>query len=241
MPAPPKVTIAETTTTPSPSSCSKDSKSVAPATQSQASGLASESDISGLSSSATPGPSQGSTNSTRLADLDDYMLAQITRLGGAPTPPMRHYEQMHHLWKLCCNDSDEIKSHPFVHEYRRLLREMLQRFNSILKSPPPSFRAQPRAELVNTMNSDDVSMMVVIMDQYVKMMGFDFDNIGDSVRLPNIDRKNTEVLAKAFNVLMEDVVILGFLSWLAKNRHDVLDVMFGGKFCIYVVKRSVRP
>lgn len=78
-------------------------------------------------------------------------------------------------------------------------------------------------------------MMVIIMDQFVKMMGLDFDNT-DPGPLQNLDRKNTEVLVKAYNVLLEDVVILGFLSWMAKNRHDALDMMFGGKFCIYLVK-----
>jgi len=184
---------------------------------------------------SSSGTSQSSTNSTKVADLDDYMLAQITRLHGAPTPPKKHYEQMHHLWKLCCNDSNEIKSHPFVLEYQRLSRELIKRFSAILKNSPPSFRAQPRAELVNTMNSGDVQMMVIIMDQFVKRLGFDFDSHGPSP-LQNIDQKNLEVLEKAYNVLLEDVVILGFLSWLAKNRHDVLDMMFGGKFCIYKVK-----
>ena len=168
------------------------------------------------------------------------MLAQITRLRGAPTLPKEHYEQMHHLRKLCCNDSNEIKSHPFVRDYQRLLREMTQRFSTLLKNPPRSFRAQPRAELVNTMDSGDVQMMVIIMDQFVKMMGLDFDNT-DPGPLQNLDRKNTEVLVKAYNVLLEDVVILGFLSWMAKNRHDALDMMFGGKFCIYLVKWYVQP
>ena len=112
---------------------------------------------------------------------------------------------------------------------------MIQRFTALLKNPPPSFRAQPRAELVNTMNSNDVQMMVVFMDEYVKMLGINFDDI-DSGPLQNIDRKNTEALVNAYKVLLKDVIILGFLSWLAKNRHDALDIMFGGKFCIYLVK-----
>jgi len=241
MPAPPqpaKVAIARATTLSSPSSTfSKGSKAAAskkPTTQSQAvipSGPAS--DISGSSSLPTPGPSQGSTNSTSLADLDDYIFAQIARLRGVPTPPKKHYEQMHHLWKLCCNDSDEIKSHPFVCEYQRMSCEMIQRSTTLLENPPPSFRAHPQAELVNTMDSGDVEMMVIIMDRYVKMLGFDFDNSDPVGPLENITRKVTEVLSKAWGVILEDVVTLGFLSWLAKNRHDVLDMMFGGKFCIY--------
>lgn len=220
MPAPP---VTEAATTPSPSSTySKSAASKKPATQSQA------------APEPTPGPSQDSPNSTRLADLDNHILDQIIRLRGAPTPLKKHYEQIHHLWKLCDNDSDEIKSHPFVHEYQRLLRELLQRFTVCLKDPPPSFRAQPQAELVNTMDSGDVQWMVVVMDEFVKIMGINFDiDSTDPVPSQNIDRKNREALGKVYAVLLEDVVTLGFLSWLAKNRHDFLDILFKGKFCIY--------
>jgi len=242
MPAPPqsaKFEIAKTTTPPfPPSTSSKGSKAAAskkPATQSQAiipSGSAS--DISGSSYLPIPGPSQGSIHSTSLNDLDGYILAQVVRLRGAPTPPKKHYEQMHRLWKLCCIDSDEIKSHPFVCEYQRMLREMIQRSTTLLENPPPSLRAHPQAELVNTMDSGDVEAMMIIMDKFVNMMGFNFDN-ADPVPLENIDHKNTEVKVAwmAWRIFLEDVVILGFLSWLAKNRHDVLDKMFGGKLCIY--------
>jgi len=100
-----------------------------------------------------------------------------------------------------------------------------------LETPLPSFRAQPRAELVNTMNSDDVKTMLAMMDKFVDRMGFNFDP------LPSLkfDPKTTEMLAK-WTLLLKDILILGSLSWLAKNRHDILDMMFGGEFCIYLVK-----
>ena len=89
------------------------------------------------------------------------------------------------------------------------------------------------------MNSGDVEKILVIMESFLQMMGFNFDNT-DPVPLQheNIDQKNTEMLVQTYSVLLKDVVILGFLSWLAKNRHDALDMMFkfDGNFCIYLVK-----
>ena len=48
---------------------------------------------------------------------------------------------------------------------------------------------------------------------------FDFDNTNPDP-LQNInDRKNTKVLLKVYNVFLKDVMILGFLSWLANKGH----------------------
>jgi len=97
-----------------------------------------------------------------------------------------------------------------------MLSQVITRLERILKDPAPSFKPRQDAKLVGSVVDKDAIIFHFAMKNIIKMLG-----------VAQVDGDPPSV-KKHFTLLVQNVVIMGLASWIARSRHDCLDVILGG-------------
>jgi hypothetical protein len=140
------------------------------------------------------------------ADLELWQFSRRIIDGDVHFPS--DYDRAHRLFTMCTDNADSM-TNPFAVEYNRLLPLVIDRWSSPLKPPSRTFRPRPNAKLVDKLPESKSVRLFALLDKYMEMIGFPV-----TPGLPG--------------TLIHQTVAVGLLSWIAKARHDTLEVLLPG-------------
>jgi hypothetical protein len=110
------------------------------------------------------------------------------------------YDRAHHLYLFTL---DEGLTNPFTTRAREMTCDLTELFRDLLWPPPSAFTRNTHAELVDSMSEESSNLLFGRMETLVRRLGADVSEL-------------------ALYPLMVDTAIIGLLSWVVKDRHDVL-------------------
>ncbi|KAF5379203.1 hypothetical protein D9615_005924 [Tricholomella constricta] len=121
---------------------------------------------------------------------------------GSLTFPSR-YDKAYRLFNMC--NMEIHAGNPFETEVRRMSASVISRFRSILKPPPRNFVAKPHARIVESL--PELESATLFRNLHIVLARL-------NVNLDSDPRFLSQEIA--------GVVALKFLTWIARNRHDIL-------------------